>query len=759
VTPTFGYIGNTVTWNLKQIEKMKMPERNIILFPKKSASGKSSKTPEKTEEKKSAEKKSTAERIADKETAQKRTLLDWADAIADKVIKAALEDAALRFLDDIDDEELGSLDLKGEYDPIVLEKTGARLSDVIEQFAEEIKQPGKLLTRVYKIALRKKWKARKRKIPTDPNGKLYGKNYMVNSHGVWTRLDATGGLHDLYVWRRIARTKIDPIALSRDTSRQRNWRHRYCITDETGQFEVEIGNEKLAKTADGATRILMKHGVHVVESDEARRHLATFLRFKPLGRIIRAPRVGWFEGKRNNWFFILPDQTLGNVKKGDPAIVLDDANEHLSGHHGHGFHQSGTSEQWRARIAKPLTGNSNVVLAVGCFFANPLLNFAGEPGGGFHFYGYSKVGKTLIGALGQSVWGKPYAPGAGADAFGFTWESTASRIGQRALLRSDVGLYLDEIDVGERKAAAATVYKLAGGLDKGRYGQAERDFNILFVSTGEPSLAEYLSDARQGQLVRLVDIPAEVQPDSAFETISGDEIAAAGRRFYAATKEFHGTVGYDWLQHLVTLGPKRIKGELKLLRESWLALPQVMGIAGRAHPQVVSVVNRFALIAAALNMAAIAEIVPWSVADIDEAIISCMARWLRQRGNVDTSGELLREIERRRQMVAATIDDRFIHLRIEKRRLVPASAADERKMPAERDFDGYIKEDGRILVKPEAWQRWWAACDADAVKQKLLRDRLLIPGADDIAPSLEKFKSGAPAARFYVLAPAFIERV
>ena len=36
---------------------------------------------------------------------------------------------------------------------------------------------------------------------------------------------------------RIARTKIDPVALSRDTSRQRNWRHHYLITDETGEFD------------------------------------------------------------------------------------------------------------------------------------------------------------------------------------------------------------------------------------------------------------------------------------------------------------------------------------------------------------------------------------------------------------------------------------------------------------------------------------------------------------------------------------------
>jgi hypothetical protein len=285
----------------------------------------------------------------------------------------------------------------------------------------------------------------------------------------------------------------------------------------------------------------------------------------------------------------------------------------------------------------------------------------------------------------------------------------------------------------------------------------------LVLSTGELSLAEFLPDVRPGQLVRLVDIPAEVQPGSgnAFETFTGKEIAAAGKRFYAATNDYHGSVGYDWLRHLVALTPTQIKAELKRLREMWWALPQVVEIASRAHPQVVSVVNRFGLVAAALKMASAAQIIPWSVPSIDAAIIACMERWLKQRGNIDAAGELLREIKQRQQMIAATINDRFIHLSRKGRRLVPASAAEQHKIGAEVDgeqhkFGGYVK-DGRILVRPDAWRRLWAGLDADAVKDHLLRAGLLIADANGNAPSLEKFESGANPGRFYVLAPAFVE--
>jgi hypothetical protein len=685
---------------------------------------------------------------ADKETKLKERLLKWRSDMADKVIQAVREDAALHFLDNVDDEEASALDLKGEFNPIVDQKTGTCLSDAIAEFAEKIKYSEKMLWRLYKTTLKEKFEAQKVQIPSDPAGKSYGK-YLVNRHGIWITQNA--GAADLFVWRRIARTQIDPAALSRDTSPQRNWCHRYLITDETGEFPVEIGNEKLGKDANSAISILMKHGVHVVESKEARKHLATFLRFKPRPRIIRAPRVGWFEAQKGIWVFVLPHETLGDVAKHN--IVLDAEPAH------HGFHRSGTIEQWRARVARPLTGNSSVVLAVGCFLAAPLLRWADEPGGGFHFFGHAKVGKTLIGAVGQSVWGKPYAPGAGGDAFGFTWESTSNRIGERAVLRSDVGLYLDEIGIGDQKAVASTVYKLAGGLDKGRFGQAERDFNILFLSTGELSLAEFLLNARQGQLVRLVDIPAVVRSESAFETISKDEIATAGRQYYSATNDLHGTAGYDWLRHLVALGPKRIKVELKQLREAWWALPQVTEIAGRAHPQVVSVIGRFALVAATLSMASAAGIVPWSVLDINAGIIACMQRWLQQRGNVDTAGELVREIRRRRRMFAAITNDRFIHLSIKGRRLVPASTADQRKMDAdaEQKFDGFVKEDGRILVRPEAWSRLWAGLDVDAVKKHLQDAGLLVYDRKGVVPSAEKISSKAPAGRFYVLAPTFVE--
>src|SRR6516165_226153 len=709
----------------------------------------------------------SAEQISAEESGRKAALLKWAVETADQVIAAALADAALHFLegDSGDDEQFGSLDLMGDYDPIIDSKTGSRLSEIIKQAAETFRTKTfrtseKMLKRVYLNTLRDRWEQHKeqnKQIPSEPVGKFYGRSpYMTNRHGVWVRLN-TGGLDDLNVGRRIAKTCVEPEALSYDTTPQRNWQHRYLVTGELGQLIVDIPAEHLGKDATRAINTLMRRGgVRPVESRQARQHFARFLRLPPRKRIVRAPRTGWFEW-RGHLVFVLPDEVLGATDK--LHIALDDTTPSGS----HGFHRAGTSEQWRQQVAFPLARHSNVVLAVGTMLAGPLLCWADEPGGGFHFFGGSKVGKTLATAIGQSVWGKPFIPGSNtSNTFGYDWDSTPGRLEQRAVLRSDVGLSLDGIERGDAKAIAPSIYTFSSGQGRGRMGRSEAAFNLTVISSGEVSVAKFLGDARAGQTVRLSDIPAEVEPGSgsAFEQFRPD---AAGKKFYALTREYHGAVGYDWLQYLVGQTPKNFQPRLNELCKVFLRQPAVVEILDRAHSQVISVIHRFALVAATLALAIEASILPWSQVDTDAAIIACMQRWLNQRGNIDVAGELLREIERRRRMFAVTANDRLIHLDIVERQLVAASPADQRKMEAAERFDGFFKngraiDEGRVLLTPDAWRHLWAGLDLEAVKQHLLRRGLLIPGRDGKVPSAEKYKSGAPTARFYVLAAAFINR-
>src|SRR5262245_35484390 len=113
-----------------------------------------------------------------------------------------------------------------------------------------------------------------------------------------------------------------------------------------------------AGAANTAIKKLMREGgIKVVESPEARRHLAKFLQRWPSKRIVRARRTGWFE-HRGRRMFVLPNEMLGAAD--EMPVILDGVTRFGS----YGFHRAGTSEQWREYIAKPLAGNSNVILPV-----------------------------------------------------------------------------------------------------------------------------------------------------------------------------------------------------------------------------------------------------------------------------------------------------------------------------------------------------------------------------------------------------------
>jgi uncharacterized protein (DUF927 family) len=705
----------------------------------------------------------SAEEVAREETERKAELFKWADDLAHKVIEAVKADVAFQFLegDADDDEQLSTLDLAGDYDPIVDEAAGVRLSDAIRHAAERFRLPGKekALRQIYDSALRRKWRDEDHQLHSELKGTEYGRSYMTTRHGVWFRLNV-GGIEELAVWRRIAKTRVDLEALSHDTTPQLNYRLRVLVTGEDiGQIAVDIPAEYLGRDAHRAIVILKQRGVHVVESKEARSRLAKFLQRRPRKRIVRAPSTGWFERPRGHWVFVLPDEVLGATNKTN--IILDG----VTGGSGYGFRRSRSVGEWGTHVAIPLARNSNAVLAVGMMLAAPLLRWADEPGGGFHFYGFSKAGKTLVMAIGQSVWGRPFIPGSGdANAFGYDWDSTSARLEERAVLRNDVGLSLDGIEGGNIKAIASSVYTLASGQGRGRMRQREAAFNVMLLSTGEISVAQLLGDERAGRLVRLSDIPAEVASGTAFETFRPD---AAGQQFYPAVRENHGEVGYVFLKYLVDQTPKKFKPRLDAERKAFLAQPAVAEIHERAHPQVISVINRFALVYAALVMGISAQILPWSLAEINAGVTACMQRWLNQRGNIDTAAELVQKIDRIRRAFAVTVSDRLIRLTSGRGRIVPASPADQSKMDAMDAanqsktgaadlFDGYVK-DGRILLLPEAWERLWHGLDRDEVKKYLLNRGWLILGPGGKASISERVKSGEPTVRVYELAPSFIE--
>ena len=67
-------------------------------------------------------------------------------------------------------------------------------------------------------------------------------------------------------------------------------------------------------------------------------------------------------------------------------------------------------------------------------------------------------------------------------------------------------------------------------------------------------------------------------------------------------------------------------------------------------------------------MAIAAALLPWTVEEADMGIVACMGRWVEQRGNVDTAGEVLRAAREVERKIAAGFGDQFIHINKEQDR-------------------------------------------------------------------------------------------
>ena len=131
-----------------------------------------------------------------------------------------------------------------------------------------------------------------------------------------------------------------------------------------------------------------------------------------------------------------------------------------------------------------------------------------------NLFGQSSRGKTTCLQAAASVWGRGGTPG-----FVRAWRATANGLEGAAAQSSDTVMVLDELGMVDARDAAQAFYGLANGAGKQRAGRdgsprEPKSWRVLFLSSGELPVEAKLSEApgrkaRAGQLVRLLDVPAD----------------------------------------------------------------------------------------------------------------------------------------------------------------------------------------------------------------------------------------------------------
>ena len=222
------------------------------------------------------------------------------------------------------------------------------------------------------------------------------------------------------------------------------------------------------------------------------------------GRVTIIVRTGWHE-VGGQWVFVLPGVTIG--PRGSETVILDGA--------AHGPYEAvGALKDWQACVGTLASGHVLPVLAISAALAGPLLRLAGQEGGGVHFQGPSSRGKTTLLQAAASVWGRGGSPG-----YLRAWRATANGLEGAAASATDTVLILDEFGQVDGREAGAVLYSLSNGGGKVRAARdgamrEPKSWRVMVLSTGEISVEAKLSEdrgrkARAGQLVRMLDVPAD----------------------------------------------------------------------------------------------------------------------------------------------------------------------------------------------------------------------------------------------------------
>jgi uncharacterized protein (DUF927 family) len=336
-------------------------------------------------------------------------------------------------------------------------------------------------------------------------------------------------------------------------------------------------------------------------------------------------RVGWYGAA-----YVLPDTTLGDP--GSERLVLQNLD-----HRSEGYRQSGTLESWRETIAFACVGNSRLLLAVSTAFAAPLLALLDEESGGLHFRGPSSSGKTTAVYAAATVWGEPSRLE--------RWRATANALEGVALAHNDNLLCLDELKELDPREAGGVAYMLANGAGKRRgqpYGgtRPRLTWRLLFLSTGEISLEQHIAEAGQrihaGQEVRLVDVPADAGAGlGLFERLHGQATGQAFADYLReVTRQHYGHAG----RAFVTLLAQDLGTHRTQVRELIAAFVE-REVSPEASGQVARVAQRFALIAAAGELATAGSLTGWPEGEAFSAAQRCFQDWLGQRGGVGNADD------------------------------------------------------------------------------------------------------------------------
>ena len=177
---------------------------------------------------------------------------------------------------------------------------------------------------------------------------------------------------------------------------------------------------------------------------------------------------------------------------------------------------------------------------------------------------------------------------------------------------------------------------LANGKGKGRstttgHNRTAKTWRIIFLSNGEESLQNFMARAGQktnaGIEVRVAHIDADAGKGlKTFDSlVLADTGAAQADRIKELSHTYYGVAGIAWLEHITNDKAATTATARQLVNDFMSHYPQLA-------PQAHRVAKRFAIVAAAGEMATDASITGWQAGQATTAVMTCLDNWLDNYG-------------------------------------------------------------------------------------------------------------------------------
>ncbi|MDQ1081465.1 DUF927 domain-containing protein [Pseudoroseomonas cervicalis] len=520
--------------------------------------------------------------------------------------------------------------------------------------------------------------------------------------------------------------------------------------DGDGRMVSWIMPRRLLMVAPGELEAqMMDRGLRIAVDPGARLALRKALGEVVAGTMVTAvSRAGWHATPGAPSAYMLPDgETIGET--GEMLMLASVGEEAVLR-----CSIAGTLAGWRAHVAAKAVGNPLATFCIACAFAGPLLLPMGEVSGGFHLSGGSKGGKTTACQAAASVWGPPQKGGVLRD-----WNSTANAVEAMAEEAGDGLLILDEIHQADPQTVVGTIYALAGEGGKSRLkedatARQRRTWRTFPLSNGEVDLANVAAKAGQrlpaGAAVRLPSLPIE-GGGTAWPNLHGaPDFPAFMKDLHAAMRAHYGHAARAFIERLSREWPARpeaLRAELEASRAHFMAL-----LPKDAETQAQDVARRFALVAAAGELATAWQVTGWPSGVAKEAAEAHMRIWLAARQG-GAAAEDAEAVERVRRLIAEHGDTRF-----------PASNEDgsariDDARPTHRraGFRKVVGGELCFLVYAEIWrEEVFAGADATAAARTLLRRGFLVQGEGGKLQRNERVPGFSKPSRFYVIRAAIM---